>query len=270
MFPVLGYYNSTAAVTWTQDMVGSHSHLMLPAVMAAIVALTPAVYGYAKWEKTEKALPTVGFLMVVGLIGGIWVYLVSGVGNYSIPTLFQSPDGVNGIAMDDVITGTVALGSALVLIGLLLYARKAKSVNGTGLLRDPLFLSLIAAWLCIFLLIPMTGYYIEMNEWFYKGVGIGFDAAYARFHQDFAFFLLPALATTILIFERFGISGGARKNVGRLYLTGIVVTFVFGTIYTLASLDMVSISIAALGGLILGVGALLGAEFVRKSPHPSG
>jgi len=269
MYPVLGYYNSTAVVTWTEDMVGSHSHLMLPAVMAAIVALTPAVYGYAKWEKNHKTVAALGFLlMVVGLLGSIWIYVVSGVGNYSIPTLFQSPDGVNGIAMDDIITGIVAFGSALVLIALLLQARRAKSVDGTGLLKDYLFLSLIAAWLCIFLLIPITGYYIELNQSFYSAAGISFDAAYTRFHQDFTFFLLPALVTTILIFETFGISGKTRRNVGRLYLVGIIVTFVFGMIYSMITLDMVTLSIAALGGLMMGIGALYGAEFVRKSAGP--
>ena len=269
MYPVLGYYNSTAVVTWTEDMVGSHSHLMLPAVMAAIVALTPAVYGYAKWEKNHKTVAALGFLlMVVGLLGSIWIYVVSGVGNYSIPTLFQSPDGVNGIAMDDIITGIVAFGSALVLIALLLQARRAKSVDGTGLLKDYLFLSLIAAWLCIFLLIPITGYYIELNQSFYSAAGISFDAAYTRFHQDFTFFLLPALVTTVLIFETFGISGKTRRNVGRLYLVGIIVTFVFGMIYSMITLDMVTLSIAAVGGLMMGIGALYGAEFVRKSAGP--
>ena len=33
MYPVLGYYNSTAVVTWTENAVGGHSHLMLPSVM---------------------------------------------------------------------------------------------------------------------------------------------------------------------------------------------------------------------------------------------
>jgi len=267
MYPVLGYYNSTAVVTWTEDMVGSHSHLMLPSVMAAIVALAPAVYGYAKWEKNEKGLSTLGFLiMVAGLLGSIWIYVVSGVGNYAIPTLFQSPDGVNGIAMDDIITGIVALGSALVLIALLVHAKKTKSVDGTILLKDYLFLTLIVAWLCIYLLIPITGYYIELNQSFYHAAGAGFDAAYTRFHQDFTFFMLPALVTSILIFETFGISGKARRNVGRLYLGGVIITFVFGVVYTLFTLDMVSLSIAALGGLMIGIGALYGAEFVRKSP----
>ena len=268
MYPVLGFYNSTAVVTWTENVVTSHSHLMLPSVMAAIVTMTPAVYGYAKWEKREKAVSTIGFIiMAVGLIGTIWIYVVSGVGNYVIPTLFQS--GPNGLALDDSITGIVAFGAAFVLIALLLYARKGKTANGTTLLRDPLFVSLIVAWILIYLLIPVTGYYIEFNQSFYSAAGIGFDQAYTRFHQDFTFYMLPALVTSILIFETYGISGKARKTVGSLYLLGASVTFVFGYLYAIITLNMIFLYIAAVGGLLMGVGASVGAEYVRKSGGPT-
>ena len=264
MYPVLGFYNSTAVVTWTEDVVTSHSHLMLPSVMAAIVALTPAVYGYAKWEKKEKAISTAGFvIMIVGLIGSMWIYIASGVGNFSIPTLFQS--GPNGLAMDDAITGIVGLGAAFVLVALSSYGRKGKTAGGTVFLKDPLFLSIIAAWIFIYLLIPVTGYYIEFNQAFYQAGGLGFDAAFTRFHQDFTFFLLPAIVTSILIFESFGISGKARRTVGLLYLVGSTITFVFGWIYAMVTLDMIFLTVAAFGGLLIGLGALIGAEFVRKS-----
>ena len=264
MYPVLGFYNSTAVVTWTEDVVTSHSHLMLPSVMAAIVALTTEVYGYAKWEKTEKALSTVGFvIMVVGLLLSMWIYIVSGVGNYVIPTLFQS--GPNGLAMDDMMTGIVGLGAAFVLVALVSYARKGKTDDGTVLLKDPLFLSVIAAWMFIYLLIPVTGYYIEFNQSFYQAGGLGFDAAFTRFHQDFAFFLLPALVTAILIFDVFGIAGKTRRSVGLLFLVGSTLTFVFGWIYSMAALDMIFLYVAAFGGLLMGLGALIGAEYVRKS-----
>jgi len=233
-------------------------------VMAAIVALTPAVYGYAKWEKREKALSTTGFvIMVVGIILSAWIYLVSGVGNYFIPTLFQS--GPNGLAMDDMMTGIVGLGAAFVLVALVSYARKGKTADGKVLLKDPLFLSIIAAWLFIYLLIPVTGYYIEFNQSFYMAAGLGFDAAFTRFHQDFAFFMLPALVTSILIFDAFGISGKTRRTVGLLYLVGTTITFVFGWVYAMVTLDAVLLYISAFGGILIGCGALIGAEYVRKS-----
>jgi hypothetical protein len=75
--------------------------------------------------------------------------------------------------------------------------------------------------------------------------------------------------TSILIFETYGISGKARKTVGSLYLVGAIVTFVFGYLYAMITLNMNFLYIAAAGGLLMGVGALLGAEYVRKSSGPT-
>jgi hypothetical protein len=46
--------------------------------------------------------------------------------------------------------------------------------------------------------IPVTGFYINFNEGFFQGAGVTFDDAFTRFHQDFGFFLLPALVTLVL------------------------------------------------------------------------
>lgn len=267
MYPVLGFSNSTSVVSFTENDLTSHSHLMLISVMAGIVSLTPAVYGYAKWEKKERAVSTVGFvIMIVGLLASMWIYLVSGVGNYFIPTLFQSgPNGINGLAMDDMMTGIVGLGAVFVLVALVSYARKGKTADGIVLLKDPLFLSIVAAWIIIYLTIPVTGYYIEFHQSFYSAAGLGFDAAFTRWHQDTAFFLLPALVTSILIFQVFGISGKTRRTVGSLYLVGACIMFVFGWAYAMVTLNMVFLYISAFGGILMGLGALIGAEYVRKT-----
>ena len=180
MYPVLGFYNDTTVVFFTENAVTGHSHLMLISVMAGIVSLAPAVYGYAKWLRREKMLSTAGFLvMIVGLLGSIWIYIVSGVGNLSPPTLWAS--GPNGLASDDALTGIVALGAVLVLLSLVMYAMKAKTKDGRPLVRDPLFLAVVSSWLFIYILIPITGYYIEFNESFYGLSGAVPGAAGAAF-----------------------------------------------------------------------------------------
>ena len=264
MYPVLGFYNDTAVVTWTEGAVTGHSHLMLISVMAGIVALTPAVFGYSKWARREKMLCTAGFLvMSVGLLASIWIYIVSGVGNFSPPTLFQS--GPNGLASDDAMTGIVALGAIFVLLGLVTYALKGKTKDGRTLIRDPLFLSLVSAWIFIYIIIPITGIYIEFNESFYMAAGLPFDQAFTRFHQDFAFFLLPALVTSILVFEVFNVPGKTRRIIGYLYLVGSFVTFIFGYTYAMVTLDSLTLVLAAFGGVLMGLGVLFGAEHLRKS-----
>jgi len=43
------------------------------------------------------------------------------------------------------------------------------------------------------------------------------------------------------------------------------ITFVFGMLYAMVTLNMVFLYVAAFGGLLMGLGALIGAEHVRKA-----
>jgi hypothetical protein len=269
MYPALGFYNNTAVITWTEDAVGSHSHLMIPSLMAGIVGLIAVTFGYSNWPKKVKSLSMIGFvIMALALIGAAWMYVVSGVGDYAIPTLFES--GPNGIAADDLMTGIIGIGAFVVLVALAIQSVNLRTKDGIALLRDPLFQSLIAAWVFIFAVIPLTGMYIELNQSFYSAAGVAFDEAYTRFHQDYAFFLLPALVTGILIFQTFGISGKFRKAVGYLFLSGVVVAFVFGWVYSMVTLDVVSLYLAIFGGGLMLLGGLVGAEYLRRTLSGTG
>ncbi len=262
MYPVLGYYNSTAVITFAQNVVGSHSHAMLPILMASIVVLVAMVCGYNIWSKGQKIISSIGFLIMFGsIIAVLWIYLASGIGNYQVPTLFAS--GSNGVAQDDIITGVVGLGALFVLVALLL-ASGRKGRNGHTV-KDPLFASVVIAWIIIYLVIPVNGFYINFNETFYSGAGSAFDDAYTRFHQDFAFFLLPILVTTFLIFEIFGISGITRKRVGYLYISGEIIIFVLGEIYSMVTLNPYVLYGAGFGGVLIAMGALMGARYLNKT-----
>jgi hypothetical protein len=271
MYPVLGFYNDTAVITWTQNTVGSHSHLMVPALMAGVVAMIAVTFGYSSWPKKVRSLALIGFvIMAFALIAAAWVYIISGLGNYSTPTFFVSgPIGENGVPLDDLLTGLIGAGAFGVWWSLVIHSPKMKTKDGKPMLRDPLFLSLIAAWIFIFSVIPITGFYIELNHTFYFGAGAAFDEAYIRFHQDYAFFLLPAFVTGILIFETFDISGKFRRATGYLFLSGVVLSFVFGWVYSMVTLDTVSLYIAILGGGLMLLGGLVGAEYLRRTMgHP--
>lgn len=264
MYPVLGYYNSTSVVTFAQDAVTSHSHAMLPIIMAGIVVLVAMSYGHSRWSRAEKAASTTGFLIMAGAIfGTLWVYLASGVGNYTIPTLFAS--GPNGIAEDDIITGLVGAGALFVLAALLSFSRRTRTEGGTILARDPLFLSTIASWVLIYLVIPVNGFYIELHESYYGAAGAAFDAAYTRFHQDFAFFALPALVTTVLVLELYNMPSRARKIVGYLYLSGQVLAYVAGETYSIFTLNPVALALAVFGGAVMMAGVVVGLRYIRKA-----
>jgi hypothetical protein len=273
MFPVTGYYNSTAVIMFTQGVVGSHSHLMLVALMAGVVALVAVSFGYYEtWSRGAKAVAGFGFaVMILSLLTGIWMYVVSGLGNYAIPTFFVSgPGGINGIAADDLVTGMVGFGTVFVLVGLLAHSRGALTGEGTPLFRDPLFLSMVGGWLIIYLVIPITGYYIEMHHDFFFANGISFDDAFNRFHQDLGFYVMPALVTLILALDSYGISGRIRRYSGFLLLAGMTIAFVFGETYTLVALSTAFLYTALFGGFLIGLGAFVGAVFLEHQvPRPS-
>lgn len=264
MYPVLGFSNATSVVTFTEDVVGSHSHLMLISLMVGVVALVAVSFGYYKtWSTNSKRVANVGFaLMILSLLAAVWIYVVSGVGNYQTPNFFVS--GANGVALDDMITGSVGFSALFVLAGLLIHSRAGLTGEGKPLYRDPLFLSVIAGWALIYLVIPVTGFYMNFNENFFQGAGLTFDDAFVRFHQDFGFFVLPALVTLVLALESYGLSGKARTYLGYLFLGGSGLAFLFGELYALVTLSDWALYTALFGGFMIGSGAAFGAYFLAK------
>jgi len=268
MYPVLGYYNATAVQTWTESVVTSHSHTMLPLLMAGIVALVAMYYGYREMKGSTKFLAAVGAaIMIYMIIAVTWLYIAAGVGNYSIPTLFSSgPNDVNGLAMDDAMTGMIGWGALFILIALIVHAKR------TGKLRSPLLIATFVAWILIYLVIPVTGYLIEFNEVYYgfatPGLGPGWmqDAVFLRFHQDFGFFVLPAIVVALLAFNLMGISESAERRVSYTLIAGMLITFASGGAY-FATLYPAALYLAALGAAIMWGGLAMGLYYSwRGSP----
>ena len=281
MYPVLGFSNDTSVMTFTANVVGSHSHLMLIALMAGVVALAAVVFGYYEnWGKNSRRVANVGFaVMIVALATALAMYVAAGVGNYQIPNFFVN--GANGVAGDDMTTGMVGLGAVFVLAGLMSHSRGSLTNEGKPLFRDPLFLSVVVAWITIYMVIPVTGFYINFNENFFKFAGTAFDDAFNRFHQDFGFYLLPSLVTLLLTLQTFGITARIKRIVGYFSVAGILMAFVFGESYTLSAaqyttpyvgqvytmLPMASVFfiLAVLGGVLIAGGALTAALYYRRA-----
>jgi hypothetical protein len=158
----------------------------------------------------------------------------------------------------------IGLGAAFVLISLLAHSFKGATPKGTSLIRDPLFLTVITSWLFIYSLTPVTGYYIELNHEYYLGAGSALDQAYTRFQQDFGLSLLPALVTAVLGLESFGFSGRRRRMPGITLLAGISIVLLAGTLYSLVDLSPIALYTAIFGGALIGLGVLLGADFLRR------
>ena len=177
--------------------------------------------------------------------------------------------------------GVGGRGAAFVLAGLLAHSRGSVTADGRALYRDPLFISVIVAWVTIYLVIPVTGFYINFNENFYQFAGFNFDEAFNRFHQDFGFYLLPSLVTLLVALHTFGVTGRVRRYVGYLSVAGTLMAFAFGESYTLSALNYTTpyvgqvytalplanlfFDLAFLGGALIAVGGVLAALSLRRA-----
>ena len=216
------------------NLITSHSHEMAVALLALIVALSAERFGYQALSGGRRTLARVGlWLAVAGTVLMTTQYVVGGVTSNGPPTLFQSgPGGVNGLASDDLVTGIgVMLGGFLVLLALVLSRGSSKEISGS---RRASSLGIAWSWLLLFVTVPVAGYYIELNE---KTFGAGSpapravsDAVFTFFHQDFAFFLLPALMTLLLIADLYLAEKTSRLIAQGIFL-GTLIIFVGGMTY---------------------------------------
>ena len=194
--------------TFIDNLSGSHSHEMLPAIGGAMIALAAIEFNYAEMKnKIAKYAVDVGLIVAIfGVISMTISYVISTFGTYEIPTISPSgPYGVNGLALDDFQTGLVGFGSIIVAIALIGGGMLADKLSHTRLLKIMEILTWFAA---VFVLVGI-GYPIEFNEAFFGfatpgtpktggGPGWMYDAAFSRAHLIFAFYLLPIVAGSIL------------------------------------------------------------------------
>ena len=236
------------------NLTASHSHDMVTAVIALAVATTVAAFGL---ERQGSRLTKFGlWLVAFGTIVAAFVYVVGGFSVAQPPALFSGgPGGVNGLAGDDAITGVFVMGGGvLALIGLGLEALPdALHRWGAALATAILFITVVG-----------FGYFIEFHENLY-GVGdptaprAAADAVFTWFHQDFAFFMLPAIMTVMLALKWLAVDEKLRRGANWALLAGTFVAFIGGMLYIFVSQARggVSFVITTIGFAVIIIGALL-------------
>ena len=254
---IIGGYATLAGMKWQDwmaNLITSHSHEMVTAVIALAVATTCAAFGL---ERQGNKLMKFGlWLTVIGTILMTLVYVVGGFSVAQPPQLFASgPGGVNGLAGDDLVTGVFVMGGGLLaLIGLGLEALPdALHRWGAALVTAILFITVVG-----------FGYFIEFHENLY-GVGAAgapraaADAVFTWFHQDFAFFMLPAILTVMLALKWLAVDEGLRRNASWTLLGGAFVSFIGGMLYIFVSQARggVSFVVTTIGFVVIVIGALL-------------
>jgi hypothetical protein len=264
--PVIGSYVSFAGFAsgddFTGALVGSHSHDMAVAVMAFAVVLVAVQFGYATLTGAAQTVVRLGLAMVgAGVVAMTALYVVMGFAPWEPPTLFVSgPDGVNGIASDDVVTGIFVMGGGLLVAAGLVLGRTVQS--------RPIRLAALWAWVLSFATVVVAGFAIAMNESYFgagdpNAPGAANDAVYTWFHQDIGLFLLPAIVLVMLAVERLA-ERGHPAWIGHVTIVGTSIAFLggvtyiaidpatYGPGYVLSTVGLLLIGLALLGVLWWG------------------
>ena len=246
------------------NLITSHSHEMVVALLALLVAVLAQRFGYTTLQAGAKIVAQVGgWFVVVGTVLMTVIYVVGGVTSAEPPTLFAfGPGGVSGLAGDDLVTGVgVMIGGFLLLLGLIMNKsdkRQALESRGTRYTLG----ALVWSWLLLVLTMIGAGYYIELNEGYFgagssRAPGAMADAIFTFAHQDFAFFMLPGVMVVLLITNL--VMHHKEKIIAWGSMIGSLITFIGVLTYVFVTPSMYSLGyiICAIGVAVLFVTLLV-------------
>jgi hypothetical protein len=256
---VNNYINSLneSTTSFIDNVVTSHSHQILPAIMASIVALTALFLKYDQLNNKLKLVINLGMIIAIfGVIAMSYVYYISSFGTYSIPALFTSGIGnMNGLALDDMLTGLIGIGALITIIGL--FQSMKNKYN-----KNIIVLSIFITWIMVVVALVGMGYFIEFHETYFGaglpgvppngGPGYLHDLAFIDAHLMYAFFFAPIISLTLLVFLIFS----NRKNnklIGIFSISGNILSVIglFVYVETISSLILLSGIILILFSLFL-------------------
>ena len=190
------------SVDFQEGLVGSHSHLIVAALMSGLAAVTVLYFQYQSQSGWKKRISSLGLWMtLISLLLATAIYVFS-VAGWEPPTLFVS--GPNGIPLDDVILSVQGIGFLILIAGL--SGNLAWMDNKFfGPIITKVRFSVFVNWIAGFTGAVLMGIYIEFNEGLY-GAGLPpaplalNDSIFIRVHMLFPFLLLPIIfAVTLAI-----------------------------------------------------------------------
>ncbi len=198
---ILGSFASWAGFgkidDFTGALVGSHSHEMAVGAMALAGLLLAQQFGYATLTGAARLVSRIGVAMIgIGAALMTVLYVAMAFSQFSVPTLFEGPNG--GIAGDDIVTGILVMGGGVVL-GAAFLGKLAREATPR--------MAALWAWVISFATVVVAGYTIELNTNYFgagdpKAAGAAKDAIFTWMHQDVGLFLLPTLVVIMLAVER--------------------------------------------------------------------
>ncbi len=259
--------------TFLGNLITSHSHEMLPAVMGGIVAIAAISFKYDRLDAWKRNVINLGLIIsVAGSIVMTYLYVISSFGTYVIPALFTfGPYGMNGLAEDDIMTGLIGWGALVAIIGLYYSMTLETNKNNRWLMASEMFI-----WIATMVVMVGLGYAIELNEAFYGfatpgsppsgGPGYLYDMAYTNGHLLYAFFMMPLMAGVSLFSIRYAKDCGLKKASMYLSFAGTILGGI-GVLYYVISLQW-ALEAFGLGILVISLSLAMISLFMKKEELP--
>ncbi|MGC8505610.1 MAG: hypothetical protein ACP5NK_02750 [Thermoplasmata archaeon] len=259
--------------TFLGNLVTSHSHQMLPAVMGGIVGLAAVSFGYEKLSSVKRNIVNAGLVIaVIGTISMSYLYFISSFGTYVIPAIFTSgTGGMNGLALDDSQTGIIGIGALVTIIGLyyLLSGNRADRL---------VQISELLTWIATMAVMIGVGYAMEFNETYYGfgspgvppngGPGYQYDMAFTDGHLLFAFFLMPLMAGILLLIMHYIKEFNTERRLITYFIIAGTIIGGFGVLEYVMTLSWVVESIG-LALLIIAI-IIITYTFVKSATEKDG
>jgi hypothetical protein len=203
-----------------------HSHMIALAIVAMTVAVVIVRFGVFDGASTvRRTVARAGaWIAIVGVVLTTLVLGAVAFLNYEPPTLFTSgPDGVNGIAGDDLIMTIVFVGAIIVA---------AAVVSDRRFQRDGLRLTILGTWVAAVVITVVEGIYIEMNHDQFGGSLAANDAAFSSAHPMTGIFLMLVLSLALLLVDVYGVPARLRRLEVGIAAVGLVAALAGTTFWT--------------------------------------
>ena len=259
--------------TFLGNLITSHSHQMLPAVMGGIVGLAAVSFGYEKLSSVKRNFVNAGLIIaVIGTISMSYLYFISSFGTYVIPAIFTSgTGGMNGLALDDSQTGIIGIGALVTIIGLyyLLSGNRADRL---------VQISELLTWIATMAVMIGVGYAMDFNETYYGfgspgvppngGPGFQYDMAFTDGHLLFVFFLMPLVAGILLLIMHYIKGFNTERRLITYFIIAGTIIGGFGVLEYVITLSWV---VEALGLALLIIAIIITTyTFVKSATEKDG
>lgn len=211
---ICGWYAEKIGYTlpeWQDNLLRSHSDMIVVAVIGLILAVISWKYGRNLIGNSATIKATGEWMAIVGLILMTIILVVSGFGGsgLQIPHIFTEkgffePRGhsIAGIDLADFTIGTFVLFGGLLLIGAILFGKKAADDKLSKTAKYTLS-GIFLTWCCIVITVAGMGFLEEYRADLYNSadkVPLGeYGFAFRMLHLDVSLILFPAIMVVMLL-----------------------------------------------------------------------